>query len=257
MAERAHYPDGAPCWPELTTNDLAGATRFYQRVFDWSCEDLGRHLWHYTLCRIGEAPVAALTPPAVGMEGVAPAWTTYLATSDIEASVVRVEANGGKLVVLPTALPGYARFALAADPDGAPFGLWQAAGHAGAALVGEPGAMCWAEVHSRNPMAADGFYEALFGYEREQQGDGVDFDYVLMKIRGTAVCGRLRMPYEAAGEVPHWLVHFTVADCEETTARVVRAGGEVLISPFEMRETLVAYAADPSGARFAVCQGGG
>ena len=32
MTPRNGYPDGAPCWADLTTPDLAGAQRFYGAV---------------------------------------------------------------------------------------------------------------------------------------------------------------------------------------------------------------------------------
>jgi uncharacterized protein len=254
MPERSYYPDGAPCWPELTTPDLPCAVRFYEKIFGWTRQDLGPRLWHYTVCLVDGKPVAAITPPAVGLESTEAAWRVYLATSDIEASAVRVEANNGKLVILPMTLPDLGSFAFAVDPDGATFGLWQAGLHLGSRLYGEPGAMCWNELHARNVHVVDAFYEALFGYEQEQIGDGIDYDFVVWKIAGEPVCGRLRIPYESARVQPHWLIYFTVADCDGIEARVVPEGGKVLVSAYEMPQGRVAVLADPAGAAFAICQ---
>ncbi|MFC4584639.1 VOC family protein [Sphaerisporangium corydalis] len=254
MPERTGYPDGAPCWPELTTSDLALATRFYQKVFGWSYRDLGSQVWGYKICLAGGKPVAALAPPPVGLESGPSAWMTYFSTSDLEASVVRAEANDGKLIILPTLLRGFARIAVAVDPEGAPFGLWQAAGQPGCRLHSEPGAMCWSELHARNPKLVDPFYRALFGYEAKQVGDGVEFDYVLWKIRHKAVCGRVRMPYELEDLSPQWVTYLIVPDCEQSIDLVVREGGRVLIGEYELRGTRVAVVSDPQGAIFAVCQ---
>ncbi|MEV7965141.1 VOC family protein [Sphaerisporangium sp. NPDC088356] len=254
MAERTYYLDGAPSWPELTTSDLPTAVRFYEKIFGWTCKDLGPKLWHYTMCLVDDQPVAAITPPAVGLESTEPAWRIYLATSDAKASAVQVEANNGKLAILPMTLADYGSFALAVDPEGATFGLWQAGPHLGSRLYGEPGAMCWNELYARNVKLEDPFYQALFGYEQEQIGDGVDYDYVLWKIAGEPVCGRLRMPYEAERVQPHWKTYFTVVDIDATVASVVPEGGAVLIGAYETPYGRVAVLADPTGAAFAICE---
>ncbi|MET8155127.1 VOC family protein [Sphaerisporangium sp. NPDC005289] len=254
MSERWRYPDGAPCWPELTTHDVPRAARFYADVFGWTCRDLGPQVWHYTMCLVNNVPVAAITPPAVGLQNVDPAWNTYLATSDVEASAVRVEANDGKLVILPTTLPGEGRFAQAADPEGTLFGLWQPGTHIGSRLYGEVGAMCWNEVNARNARVTDDFYRSIFGYSQCQVGDGVDYDYVIWKVREVPVCGRLRVPYEYEWVPRHWMLYLRVNDCAEAVARVVRAGGSVHIPEYESRSGPVAVVSDPFGADFALCQ---
>ncbi|WP_248960290.1 VOC family protein [Sphaerisporangium perillae] len=254
MSERGRYPDGAPCWPELTTQDVPGAVRFYRDVFGWTCQDLGPRYWHYTMCLVDGMAVAAITPPAVGLESIEPAWNTYFATSDVEASAVRVEANEGKLVILPTTMPDQGRFAVAADPEGTLFGLWQAGTHYGSRLYGDIGAMCWNEVNARNARGTDQFYRALFGYQQVQIGDGIDFDYVVWVIRDQPVCGRLRVPYEAEGLSPHWQLYLRVTDCAAALDRVVRGGGSVLVSEHESPHGPIAVVADPFGADFAICQ---
>ncbi|GAA3811750.1 VOC family protein [Sphaerisporangium flaviroseum] len=254
IPERGPYPDGAPCWPELTTDDPEAATRFYREVFGWTCKDLGPRVWNYTVCLVDDKPVAGITPPAVGLSSVKAAWTTYLATSDLEASAVRVEANNGKLVILPSMLSNLARCATAVDVEGATFGLWQAETLIGSRLYAKPGGMCWSELYARNTKVADPFYEALFGYEQDQIGDGIDYDYVIWSIGDEPVCGRLRMPYESEGVPAHWKTYFTVDDCDATEARIAPVGGEVLVRAYDMPHGRVAMAADPTGALFAICQ---
>jgi predicted enzyme related to lactoylglutathione lyase len=257
MPQRTYYPDGTPCWPELTTRDLPGVIGFYEKIFGWTCQGLGPRFWHYTMCLVDGEPVAAITPPAIGLEPGEAVWHIYIATSDVEVCAKRVEVNDGKLVILPVTLPDFGSFALATDPDGATFGLWQAGPHLGARLLRQPGTMCWNELHTRNVKMADGFYEALFGYEREQIGDGIDYDYIVWKIGGEPVCGRLRMQCETARGEPHWKTYFTVANCDEVEARVLTEGGKVLIGAYETPHGRVAIVADPGGAVFGICQHNG
>lgn len=254
MPERSHYADGAPCWTELTTPDLPAAVRFYEKVFGWTCRDLGPEVWNYTVCLMDGKPVAALTAPPVGLEHERTAWKTYLATSDIMATAVRIEANNGTPNMLPVELPGFGMIAMALDPEGACFGLWQAGAVAGARLHREVGAMCWNELHARNADVVDPFYQALFGYEQEQTGDGVDFDYVLWKLGDEVVAGRLQMGYEVPQSIPDWTTYLSVADCAESAATVVREGGELLIEQCEVPHGLVAVVADPGGATFSLCE---
>ena len=197
--------------------------------------------------------VAAIVPPAVGMSDQA-SWHTYLATTDIDACALRVEANGGKLVVLPLALADLGHFALAADPEAAIFGLWQCPPEYVSHRFAEPGALCWYELYARNVAVVDPFYQGLFCYEQEQVGDGIDFDFVLWKIMGEPVCGRLRMQYEAARIEPHWKTYFTVDDCAEAEAIVVQEGGKVLVTAYDVPHGRVAMVADPMGAPLAICQ---
>jgi predicted enzyme related to lactoylglutathione lyase len=254
MPQRTHYPDGAPCWLELTTADLETATRFYSEIFGWTYRGLGPKFWNYTVCLLDGVPVAGLTPPAVGLEDAPALWNAYLATSAADASSVRVQANNGELVMLPADVPGLGRLAMAVDREGASFGLFEMAKDAGPLMYKEIGAMCWNELHARSAMVADTFYTALFGYEPEQVGDAIDFDYVLWKLAGRPVCGRLRMTEDSKRMPPYWRNYLTVPECADAGVRIRRAGGSVLISPYEMPHGKVAVVADPAGAIFVICE---
>lgn len=49
----------------------------------------------------------------------------YMRVDDLDAYLDRAEKLGGRRLVPPTDLPGdYGRFAIFADPDGNPVGLW-------------------------------------------------------------------------------------------------------------------------------------
>ncbi|MEO3810012.1 VOC family protein [Sphaerisporangium sp. B11E5] len=254
MPQRTQYPDGAPCWPELTVPDLGAATRFYGDVFGWTFHGLGPKVWHYTMCFLDGVAVAGLTPPPVGMEDCAATWNIYLATSQVDASAVRVQAHNGEVVVLPTDVPGLGRLAMAVDREGAGFGLLEMARDAAPRMYKEIGAMCWNELFARSSMMADNFYTGLFGYEAEQVGDGVDFDYVLWKVGSQPVCGRMRMNDDSAMMPPHWKNYLTVDSCAAAEKRIRRAGGSVLIGTYEMPHGKTAVVADPFGAIFAICE---
>ena len=254
MAERSGYADGEPCWADVTTPDLEAGKRFYGAVFGWEFQDTGPDFGHYTMALKDGKEVAAVTPPAPGTDsGVPPAWSTYLASSDAGATAARVEANGGKIIMGPMEIPGSGHMLVGFDPSGAPFGVWQPGGHMGSKLFGEPGALSWAEINTRDGAAADGFYQALFGYQQQQIGDGDTFDYTLWTVDGRQVCGRQKMGADFPAAVPpHWMPYFGVDDADAAIQRITDAGGQVRMGPFDSPYGRVAVIADPHGAVFSI-----
>jgi predicted enzyme related to lactoylglutathione lyase len=90
-------------------------------------------------------------------------WMTYLAMSDADAAAAKIKGAGGQLVTEPVDVMDAGRVAVAVDPAGAVFGVWQARAFPGAQIVNEPGAMCWNEQLSRDFEGSKAFYAAVFG----------------------------------------------------------------------------------------------
>ncbi|NUS08059.1 MAG: VOC family protein [Nonomuraea sp.] len=238
MAEKSGYSPGEPCWAQLLTRDAAAAQRFYTGLFGWECADEGG----WTMARLDGRPVAAITPDP--QAGDPASWTVYLATDDLEQAVARLEPAGGKLIEGP--LAGYA---LATDPAGAKFAIYQPTSEfGGAGVVAEPGAMSWAEVNVPGGKAADDFYGALFGYEQEQVAGGID--YTVYRSAGEPVCGRLQMDQHWEGVAPHWMVYFDVADLDAAVSRVGALGGAVPVPPFDSPHGRIAVVHHAAGGGF-------
>lgn len=253
MPVRDSYPDGAPCWADLTTADLAGARNFYGPILGWEFQDNGPEYGGYVMALRGGRPAAALMPPPPGAEKLPPMWNVYLSTGDLDTVCGKVEDAGGKLVMGPHEVPGAGRMAFAFDPAGASIGFWQPGGHFGAASFGEPGAMCWHELNTPDAKAADGFYAQLFPYRQEQIGDGTEFDYTAWYLPGagdTPVCGR----YRTAVAAPFWAVYFAVADADRAAAQVAELGGQVLREPFDTPYGRMVPCTDPAGAQVTFCR---
>jgi len=118
------------CWADLATVDDVRAGAFYAALFGWSpqprthaggrftlLENEGRQL--ASLYRLAQAQVAC---------GVPSHWLPYVSTPDLSASVARAMALGGDVIVKSQSVPGLASVAVAVDPTGALFGLWQSDG---------------------------------------------------------------------------------------------------------------------------------
>ncbi|PYC84356.1 VOC family protein [Streptomyces tateyamensis] len=253
MPVRDSYPDGAPCWVDLTTADPLGAQDFYGPILGWEFQELGADYNGYTMCLSEGRPAAALMPPPAGGEKLPAAWNVYLAAADLDAVYDRVTRAGGTAVFGPHRVPGAGRLAFAYDPAGAAFGLWQPAGHAGAAVYGEPGAMCWHELTTPEAEPADAFFAELFPYQQKQIGDGRSFDYTAWSLPGPQdlpVCGRYRTQVVR----PYWASYFAVVDADHAAEQVQGLGGRVLREPFDSPYGRVVPCADPAGALVTFCQ---
>ncbi|WP_416237195.1 VOC family protein [Streptomyces marinisediminis] len=165
----AAFAEGAPCWADAMVADLAAARRFYGGLLGWTFEDAAPGPGSYAAARAGERRVAGLMQKTDGR--MPTVWTVYLATPDAEATAGRVRAAGGQVITEPRAVgTGPAGvMAVAADPGGAVFGLWQPGAHRGFEALGEPGAYRWVDLFTRHPRAVDAFYPEVFGYRALSQ----------------------------------------------------------------------------------------
>jgi predicted enzyme related to lactoylglutathione lyase len=242
--------DGEPSWADLTTPDPAASRAFYGELFGWTFEDTGGEYDHYLVCRSDGAAVAGVAP-ARGGDQSWPRWRLYLASSD-PAGVARRAADAGGLMVTEAAeIPGVGTVVAAVDPLGVAFGLRSPADPV---TPDEPtgGALCWAEIYTRDGAATDAFYRELFGYEQVQQGDGDNFDYTAWRLEGRAVCGRMTVTGElVAVGPPHWVVYLAVSDVDAAATAAARLGGAVRREPTDTPYGRWAMVADPHGAEFA------
>jgi predicted enzyme related to lactoylglutathione lyase len=236
-AHQGGYTEGVPCWVDAQLADVAAGKRFYGELFGWSFEEsYGGSVW----ARLEGEPVAAVAQKADGR--LPTVWTVYFATPDAEALSRRILAAGGQVVTAPMPVGELGVAALATDPEGAVFGLWQAGTHAGFGRRHEPGTFGWAELYARDTAAANGFYgglfhDALFGPDAEPDFGRAPLTDVFPE----------QMP-------PHFLVHFRVADCAAALAEVTRLGGRVQAGPFEASYGTVGVVQDDQGASFAVLE---
>ncbi|MFE4061941.1 VOC family protein, partial [Streptomyces sp. NPDC059096] len=150
----------------------------------------------------------------------------------------------------PPPPPG--RMAIAADPAGAVFGIWQAAAHTGTAVAGAHGTPVWNELITRETSSVGKFYAALFGYDLEAVVSA-DLDFLTLRLRGRPVAslhgvGRALTRERGA----HWMTHFEVADTDAAARLVTELGGQVLQQPREGVNGRYATVADPEGAVFTI-----
>src|SRR5262249_2539074 len=147
----------------------------------------------HTVAGIAGEPAPAEIPTA---------WTTYLASGNVDDMASRISAAGGRLTTEPVDGMDEGRVAIAVDPTGAVLGLWQAGKHLGASLVSEPGAVSWTELQTGDLDMAQAFYTAIFGYDWQETPGGLR--YATFSVGGHPAGGALGIPEEwHAGDRPN------------------------------------------------------
>lgn len=244
------WPNGVPCWADVSASDVRASGAFYTAVLGWSVPEPEEQWGGYVTAEADGRAAAGIGPLDAGSSA---SWTVYLATDDVEGLVARAAEQGGTVLAPVMDVGPLGRMAVLADPSGAAFGLWQAGTMIGAGVANEPGGLVWEDLRSTDPEAARSFYAALFGY-----------DYALLEMAGPDYA-TFRLPAEPhvlggmgglmglpEGTPSHWLVYFQVADADAATAAGERAGGTVVAAPVDTPFGRMACLADPDGATFMV-----
>jgi hypothetical protein len=141
------------------------------------------------------------------------------------------------------------RMAIAVDPTGATFGIWQAGRMIGAQIVNEPGGMTWNDHHSADPNAARAFYAEVFGYGYTPMEGGFDYATIDGDGPGGAIGGLGEPdPELPAGTPAHWMVYFSVADADVAVSTATSLDGRVLAGPMDTPFGRMVTLQDPQGA---------
>ncbi|RKE20096.1 VOC family protein [Streptomyces sp. TLI_171] len=247
----AAQPEGTPVWADAMFADLDGAKAFYGEVLGWTFGEASSEFGNYTQALKDGKAVAAVVPPMPGQEGHS-AWVLYLASSDVAAAAERVRAAGGTVLMDPMQVGSFGSMAIAQDPAGVVFGLWQGGDHKGFELRDAPGSYGWAEVFTRDTAAANSFFPQVFPYRVQKIVDD-NVDYSVYSLDETPALGSMGMGPQVPAQVPPFIsVYFVVEDCDAAAARVAKAGGQLVFGPMTSPFGRFASFVDPQGAAFSV-----
>lgn len=245
MTTRTAVPDGAPIWIDLATSDVAASRAFYGALFGWTSEEPDPELGGYlNFNRDGERVAGCMgnMPGACG-----DVWTAYLATSDIEKSCEQVLTAGGAVHAAAMEVRDLGKMAIVADPTGAAIGLWQPGTHKGLLTVAEPGHASWFELHTNDFAGTLAFTHEVFGWRNELMADTDEFRYAVAHLDDEEVAGVQGI---SDGRDPQWTVAFGVEDTDAALKRAVELGATMTGEPVDSPYGRLAWATDPTGARF-------
>ena len=231
------------------TTDAEAARTFYGDLFGWQFDVGPAETGYYATALLNDRRVAGV----FSMEADhPPVWTTYLATSDGQASADAAVRAGGTIVQATMDVMDLGRMTVLQDPAGGTFGTWQAGTHTGVQLANEAGSLTWNELMTRDYDGAKQFFATVFGCTYTDIG-GDAFQYSTIEVAGNTVGGLGTLPAAVPAQVPsHWRVYFAVDDADETVAKAVSIGAEVRRPAEDMPYGRHADLSDPQGAMFSI-----
>ncbi|MGN9774749.1 VOC family protein [Micromonospora sp. H33] len=116
-----------------------------------------------------------------------------------------------------------------------------------------PGTPCWTDLATPDLTDARRFYPELFGWTGQIAPEPEAGGYTVFLLDGRAVAGA--GPPAIPDQVPIWSVYVATDDADLVAGRVERAGGQVVVPPFEVFDRgRMAVFSDPAGATFSVWQ---
>jgi hypothetical protein len=110
---------GAFCWSELITSDVEAAKTFYGEIFGWQFKEGTVGNSDYTVIEVAGKEMGGISPVPPQSPTMLPTWGTYITVENVEETLQKVEALGGKALMRPIQIPPNACFALIQDPQGA------------------------------------------------------------------------------------------------------------------------------------------
>jgi len=106
---------------EISADDHKAAGKFYNDVFGWKVTDMPE--MNYTLFEHAEGQGGGFNP--VSDQSPAGTVTVYIQADDIEATLEKIEANGGKVLMPKSEIPNTGWFALFSDTTGNTMALYK------------------------------------------------------------------------------------------------------------------------------------
>lgn len=259
MATLTTHAPGTFSWIELATTDQNAAKKFYGGLFGWTFKDtdMGPDGVYTIFLNDGRACAALYTQKKEQKDmGMPPCWSCYVTVANADESAKKAASLGGKLLMEPFDVMELGRMAIVQDPQGAVFCIWQAKTHPGVAVLDEPNALCWTELMTTDPQAAEKFYTGLLPWTtKKMQAGPVDYTTYHRPSDEKGAAGMLKTPAEMPNVPPNWTPYIMVTDAKATVDKTNQLGGGVIV-PAQTIPTVGTFAVlrDPQGAAFAILQ---
>ena len=253
MATVRKYQPGEFCWADLGVPEVSKAKKFYHSVLGLAAFDIPMGEGQsYSLLQLKGKDVCACYPMMPEQRGRPPCWVPFIAVTSVDRTLKKVKAAGGQVCAGPLEAMKAGRMAVAQDPQGAVFALWQARAHPGSKIQGVPGSICWRDLSTSDQTAAGKFYGKVFGWKVETQ-DFSGNSYYLFKQGKQGVGGM--WPHPLPKHPPAWFTYWVVESCAQAVAKAKRQRGKVILGPITVPDTCTfAILRDPQGADFGVLE---
>ncbi|WP_025272100.1 VOC family protein [Haloglycomyces albus] len=246
--------DGAPVWLDVSSNDIDASAEFYRALFGWEFMSAGPEAGGYGMFTLNNQIVAALGP----CQKSKPAWQIFFQTSDITGTVDRANQAGGDVRAEPMEVFTEGTLAELADPQGAPFSLWQGRDTAGVDVMHVPGAATYFELYTGDSAGAQEFYRSVFdwSYSDHQLPPGIAsevYTHVTAQGADNPFAGIFQLPSEMLPAGPYWQPYFQVEDVDATIEIARNKGASIMMGPKDIPDAgRIAIMHDEQTATFGI-----
>ena len=110
---------GAFSWSELLVDNVESAIGFYTEVIGWEIEEMEMPQGKYYVLKSNDIPVGGIMAKPEGYDHVPDHWGTYITVNDVDETLAKAEAAGGKAIYPPMDVPGVGRMCAISDNSGA------------------------------------------------------------------------------------------------------------------------------------------
>ncbi len=230
---------------DLLTENAVTAAAFYGELFGWDVEKVREDSYaiHHQGRLIASVSKIDSADPGVNESF----WLVGIAVADLDKAVNAARRLGAEVREAVTTVEGYGRFAVIADPQGAPVMLIEPGSKPIGGTTG-PGSWVWAELWTDDVDAAADFYAKVIGYGQskvERNGE----KYRVFKFGEEIRAGLVKIPTELENLEPGWAAYVGVENLTATMVRVRELGGRVIFASEDNPvRGAVALIADPAGA---------
>ena len=230
---------------DLLTEDAVTAAAFYGEPPGWDVEKVREN--SFAIHHQGRLIASVSKIEGADTEINESFWVVGISVADLDKAVNAASRLGGEIREPVTTVEGYGRFAVIADPQGAPVMLIEPGSKPIGGTTG-PGSWVWAELWTDDVDAAADFYAKVIGYRQfkvEQNGE----KYSVFKFGEEIRAGLVKIPAELENLEPGWAAYVGVENLTNTMARVRELGGRVIFASEDNPvRGAVALIADPAGA---------
>lgn len=259
MADRG----GDFIWYELMTTDIAAARGFYRSVVGWELADQPEPQAGNVDYRMIVRSDGGYAGGVLGLTqdmcdgGAQPGWLGYIHAPDVDAAAEAIAQRGGTIMMPPATMDGVGRMALVADPQGAPFYIFDPAPPADdpgatsdAFSVDQPQHVRWNELNAAELEPALAFYCQQFGWRIDGEMDmGPLGPYRFLRNGETMFGAAMRMVPQQPQ--PAWIFYIGVENIDRAFTAATAGGATVLAEPMEIPGgEFSATCIDPQGAVF-------
>ncbi|KXI21660.1 VOC family protein [Photobacterium sanguinicancri] len=110
---------GAFSWSELIVDNPEEAVKFYQDVIGWEVEAMEMPQGVYHVVKSNGEPVGGIMAKPPGAEKMPNYWGCYITVENVDETIAKAEAAGGKAVYPAMDVPGVGRMCALFDVSGA------------------------------------------------------------------------------------------------------------------------------------------